>query len=65
MQIKDSKILILGGYGLVGTAICHALMKHKPATIFIASLKREEAEEACKLMQAEYPKVNPKSFIPK
>jgi len=65
MQIKDSKILILGGYGLVGSAICRALMKHEPASITIASLKEEEAEIACKDMQAEYPKKNPKMFVPK
>ncbi len=65
MQIKDSKILILGGFGLVGSAICRVLMKHEPASIIIASLKKEEAESACKLMRDEYPKKNPQMFIPK
>jgi hypothetical protein len=62
MQIRDSKILILGGFGLVGSAICRALMKHDPASIIIASLKKEEAESACELMRQEYPKKNPKMF---
>jgi len=65
MQIKGSKILILGGYGLVGSAICHSLMKHDPASIIIASLKKEEAESACKNMRDEYPKKNPQMFVPK
>ena len=65
MQINGSKILILGGFGLVGTAICHSLLKHNPSALIIASLKKEEAESACKLLQDEYPNCKPKMFIPK
>jgi hypothetical protein len=65
MQIKDAKILILGGFGLVGSAICRKLMEHNPAEIIIASLKKDEAESACELMRNEYPKANPKMFVPK
>ena len=65
MQIKNAKILILGGFGLVGSAISRKLMEYEPAEIVITSLKKEEAESACELMRKEYPKANPKMFIPK
>ena len=65
MQIRDAKILILGGFGLVGSAISRKLMEHEPAEIIISSLKKEEAESACELMRKEYPKANPKMFVPK
>jgi saccharopine dehydrogenase-like NADP-dependent oxidoreductase len=65
MQLQNSNVLILGGFGLVGTAICHSLMRHNPASIIIASLKKEEAESACDLMRQEYPNKDPKMFIPK
>jgi len=47
MEIQGKSILILGGWGLVGMALCRDLIKKKPGTIIIASLKREEAESAC------------------
>ena len=43
MQITGSKILILGGFGLVGSAVSRKLMLHNPKEIIIASLKKEEA----------------------
>ena len=65
MQIRDAKILILGGFGLVGSAICRKLMEYEPGEIIISSLKKEEAESACELMRKEYPNANPQMFIPK
>lgn len=64
MQIKDAKVLILGGFGLVGSAICRELMQHGPKQITIASLKKEEAESACSDMKKEYPSTKTK-FEPK
>lgn len=65
MQIKGSRILILGGFGLVGSAVCRKLMEHEPSEIIISSLKKEEAESACELMRKEYPHVNSDMFVPK
>lgn len=65
MQITGSKILILGGFGLVGSAVSRKLMLHNPKEIVIASLKKEEAESACELLRQEFPNVNPNMFIPK
>ena len=46
MDIKGHKVLVLGGYGLVGIAVCRELLPRRPAEIQIHSLRREESEEA-------------------
>lgn len=46
MEIKGKDILILGGWGLVGTAICRRLIEYSPKSITIASLTKAQAEEA-------------------
>ena len=46
MNIEGSKVLVLGGYGLVGVAVCRELLTRKPATIQIHSLRKEESERA-------------------
>ena len=46
MDIQGSKILVLGGYGLVGTAVCRELLTRAPRSIQIHSLRAEEAEAA-------------------
>ncbi len=65
MQIKDSKILVLGGWGLVGMAICRKLMEFEPGCLVITSLKKEEAEDACEQMRRYYPSCDPNMFVPK
>lgn len=46
MNIEGSKVLVLGGYGLVGMAVCREVLEHKPREIQIHSLRQEESEEA-------------------
>ena len=46
MQINGKKVMILGGYGLVGRAIVYEILKHEPAKIVITSLFQWEAEKA-------------------
>ena len=53
MEIKGKKILVLGGYGLVGMAVCRELLLRQPGQIFVHSLKKEESESAQKDLQAE------------
>lgn len=65
MEIRDKKILVLGGWGLVGSAICHKLMEHNPAAIIISSLRENEAKEAVESLRKEYGNRNPEMFIPK
>lgn len=46
MEILNSKVLVLGGWGLVGMAICRRLLERKPQTLIVSSLTRQQAEEA-------------------
>lgn len=54
MQIKDSKILVLGGWGLVGNAICKKLMKYNPSELIVTSLKEVEAKDAVSKLEKEF-----------
>ena len=44
MEIRGSRILLLGGSGLVGTALARQLLPLGPALVVISGLTREEAE---------------------
>lgn len=65
MQIKGSKVLVLGGWGLVGAAICRKLMKYEPKQLIVSSLKQSEAEDAINQLRVEFPQYNPEMFIAK
>jgi NAD(P)-dependent dehydrogenase (short-subunit alcohol dehydrogenase family) len=64
MEIQNKTILVLGGWGLVGSAICRKLMEEKPKRIIVSSLLESEAKEAVELLHREYPKAGKKFFIP-
>jgi hypothetical protein len=61
MDIRNRHILVLGGWGLVGTAILHKLAERQPDKIIILSLRKSEAEEVCREMGNLYPQIQ---FIP-
>jgi hypothetical protein len=46
LNIANRKVLVLGGYGLVGTAVCRELLARRPREIQIHSLRMEESESA-------------------
>jgi len=46
LNIENRKILVLGGYGLVGMAVCRELLQRGPREIQIHSLRMEESERA-------------------
>lgn len=62
MELSGKKVLILGGWGLVGSAICRELMKHKPSKLVISSLRETEALLAIEKLRSEYPAENPDMF---
>ncbi len=62
MNIEGSRILVLGGWGLVGSAICRKLMEFSPAELIVSSLKQTEAEDAIEQLRREYPEQNPEMF---
>lgn len=64
MNIKNKSVLVLGGWGLVGSAISRRLMKENPKRIILTSLKKNEAFEAVNQLKKEYPNVGKNFFIP-
>ncbi|MFA6457460.1 MAG: polysaccharide biosynthesis protein [Bacteroidota bacterium] len=64
MVITNKTVLVLGGWGLVGSAICRKLMEEKPKKIILTSLKESEAKDACETMRKEYPKAGKNFFVP-
>jgi hypothetical protein len=53
VTIEGSKLLILGGYGLVGMAVCRQVLARVPREIQIHSLRQEEAEQAHRELEGE------------
>ena len=51
MDIADRVVVILGGSGLVGSAIARKLIPMRPARIVIGSLWEEEAREAVEALR--------------
>lgn len=64
MDIKGKTVLILGAWGLVGSAITRRIVQEKPKSIIIASLKQWEAEEAVAKLKEEFPEFGDNFFIP-
>jgi hypothetical protein len=48
LNIENRKILVLGGAGMVGLAMCRELLERRPREIQIHSLYMSESEEACR-----------------
>jgi len=46
MDIKNKHVLVLGGAGLVGTAVCAALIREGASHVYVGALTCEEADEA-------------------
>ncbi|MFC1530292.1 short-chain dehydrogenase [Gemmatimonadota bacterium] len=57
VDIIGRRILVLGGFGMVGHAICRDLLERQPARLTVSSLLREEAETARDDLQALFPEV--------
>ncbi|HUP02010.1 MAG TPA: short-chain dehydrogenase [Gemmatimonadota bacterium] len=55
MELKDRTVLILGGWGLVGSAIARAVLPESPAALIVHSLRREEADEAVAALTQQFP----------
>ncbi|MCH9650882.1 MAG: short-chain dehydrogenase [Deltaproteobacteria bacterium] len=53
MDIEGRKVLVLGGYGLVGMAVCREILARNPSEVQIHSLRVEESERAVSELQAE------------
>lgn len=56
MEIRGKKVLVLGGWGLVGSAITRELMEHDPATLVITSLTEWQVKDAVRQLKLEFPR---------
>ncbi len=64
MEIKGKTVLVLGGWGLVGSAICRKLVPEQPEKIIVSSLLKSEALDAVEQLRSEYPDHDPDFFVP-
>jgi hypothetical protein len=64
MEIEHKTVLVLGGWGLVGSAVCRRMMEEKPKRLILTSLLKREAEEVVQALRQEYPGVGKDFFIP-
>lgn len=64
MEIKDKTVLILGGWGLVGSAIARRIITENPGKIIITSLNEWEAKEAVENISKEFPSYPKNNLIP-
>jgi hypothetical protein len=64
MDIKNKTVLVLGGAGLVGSAICRKLVEEGPRRIIVTALPRSEAEEAVRALRKDYPRKPANFFVP-
>ncbi len=55
MELQNKTILVLGGWGLVGSALIRKLVSENPKRIVISSLKLSEAQEAVEKHRKEFP----------
>ncbi len=64
MDIKGKTVLVIGGWGLVGSAICRKFMEERPGRMIVTSLRKEEALEAVRALRREYPRTGRDFFVP-
>ncbi len=64
MDIKGKTVLVIGGWGLVGSAICRKFMEDAPRRMIVTSLTRAEAEEAVADLRRDYPSAGKNFFVP-
>ena len=64
MDIKGRTVLVLGGGGLVGTAVCRKLVDEQPTRVIVTSLQKAEAETAVEALKSEFPGTRKGFFVP-
>ena len=64
MDIQGKTVLVIGGWGLVGSAICRRIMTERPKRMIVTSLTRAQAMEAVAGLSHDYPEAGKNFFIP-
>jgi len=55
MEIKGNKLMVLGGFGEVGFAMCRRYLREDPSELIVSSLRKEETAEAITKLRPETP----------
>lgn len=55
MEVRNRRILVLGGAGLVGLAVCRELLPYRPSALIVASIDEASAREAVAELRQEFP----------
>lgn len=55
MDLGDKSALVLGGAGLVGTAVCRELLAQEPARLIVASRQKVRAQQAVEALRQAFP----------
>jgi len=55
MDIAGKTVLVLGGWGLVGSSVCRRLISESPARLIVTSLNEHEARDAAESLRGEIP----------
>ncbi len=63
MDIQGKTVLVLGGWGLVGFAICRKFAEEGAKRMIVTSLRSEEALEAANALRKEYPSLGRNFFV--
>ncbi len=53
MEIRNKRVMVLGGWGLVGMAVCRKILREAPDELIVASLTEPEAREAVAHLKVE------------
>lgn len=64
MDIHGKTVLVIGGWGLVGSAVCRRFMIERPRRLIITSLNKSEALDAVAALRKEYPGLSRNFFVP-
>ena len=64
MDIQGKTVLVLGGWGLVGSAMCRKFMEEHPRRLIVTSLTEKEAREAVADLERQYPRAGKGYFVP-
>ena len=64
MDINGKTVLVIGGWGLVGSAICRKFMEENPRRMIVTSLVEDEAIDAVEQLRKDFPEVGKNFFIP-
>jgi hypothetical protein len=54
LEIRNKRVLVLGGAGLVGRAVCRAILSHAPSSVVVASVDEVSAREAVARLREEF-----------